>query len=142
MSFFSTLKTDFEKIEAIFIAFFKKEPTWAQVAETDIAYAAPLVNTIITLVAGPAVDADVQAVITDIQNDLVLATKFIQAEDASSNLTDVLNNLVANLQGLLTLAGVKSSSSINEITAYVTGIVGEINAILNALPKNAVAPTR
>lgn len=135
MSFFSNLATDFEKIENIFVSFFKKEPSWALVAETDLAFIAPVINTIVTLNAGAAVDAQVQEVIADIQKDLVLATKFVQAEDSSSNLTDVLNTLKSNLNGLLTLAGIKSNPEFNKISAYVSGIIAELEAIINVIPK-------
>jgi len=135
MSFFSSLKTAFEDIYNLFKKFFKNEPTWAQVATTDIAYVAPIIGTIATLVGGPAADAEVTTIVTAIQNDLVLATKFIQAMDSSSNLVDVLTGIQNNLQSLLQLAAVKNSSEVNTITAYTTGIIGELTAIINALPK-------
>ena len=141
MSFITlNLKTDFEKIEHLFVTFFKQEPTWAAVAETDLAFVAPVIGTILNLSgAGTAsADAAVVGILASVQKDLVLATKFIQALDNSSNLTDVLNSIIANLQGLLTLSQVKSSTSVNEITSYVTGIIGEIEMILGAMPKQAL----
>ena len=134
MSFVLDVKTDFEKIEGIFIKFFKNEPKWAAIAEADLAFAAPGINTIVTLLAGPVVDEVVQKVITAIQLDLVLATKFVQAEDSSSNLTSVLDTLITNLQGLLTLSAVKNSAVQASITAEVTKIVTEIEAILKFVP--------
>jgi hypothetical protein len=141
-SLFSDLKSDFKKIENLFVLFFKKVPSFLQVAETDLAFVAPVINTIVTLLEGPTVDAEVAQVIATVQNDLVLATKFVQAADTSANLSDVLNSIIANLQGLLTLAGVKNSTSVSQVTAYVTGIVGEIQAILAALPQAPAAAVK
>ena len=129
------LKTDFDKLYNLFVTFFKKEPAWATVAETDLAYVAGTINTLVTKIYGSTVDVVVSAVITNIQRDLVLATRYIQALDFSQNLTDVLNSLLSNLQGLLTLSGIKSSALVNEITVVVSGIVTEIETILTAKPK-------
>jgi len=128
------LKTDFDKLYNLFVTFFKKEPAWATVAETDLAYVAGTINTLVTKIYGSTVDVVVSAVITNIQRDLVLATRYIQALDFSQNLTDVLNSLLSNLQGLLTLSGIKSSALVNEITVVVSGIVTEIETILTAKP--------
>ena len=134
MAFILDLKSDFSKIEHIFTTFFKKAPSWAAVAETDLAFIAPIINSLVVLNGGASVEPDVNAVLVKIQKDLVLATKFVQAEDSSANLTDVLSNISSNLSGLLTIAAVKNSSKITEITAYVNGVIGEINAIIAALP--------
>jgi hypothetical protein len=135
MSFVTlNLKTDFEKISHLFSQFFKSEPNWAAVAETDLAFAAPVVNTLVTLLAGPQADVAVASILSSVQKDMVLATKFIQALDNSQNLTDVLNSIVTNLQGLLTLSDVKNHTSSTQITGYVNGFIAEIEAIMAAMP--------
>lgn len=139
-NFIYTVETDFTDIENIFKKFFKNEPTWAQVALVDISYAAPILNTVITVIGGAQLAAEVSTIISVIQNDIVLATKFIKAEDSSKNLTDVLNNIVANLGNLLSLGSIKNHAEIATITAYVNGIVGEIEAILGNLPKVVSLP--
>lgn len=133
MSFIVSLDSEWDKIREIFVKFFKNEPTWASIAETDLALIAPIINKLVTTFAGPAVDAEVSLVLTAIQNDLVLATKFIQAMDNSSNLTDVLNSLLTNLSGLLTLSAIKNSSFVAEITSDVTLVINEIQVILKNL---------
>ena len=137
MSFTSVnLKTDFDKIYDLFVTLFKHEPSWVAVAETDLSFAAPSINKLITLVSlNTNVDPVIANTIAAIQADLILAIKFIQNLDVSKNLTDVLNSLISNLQGLLTLGGVKSNSAINEITAIVNSLVTEIKTILNSVPK-------
>ena len=139
MSFFSNFlnkaETDFQDIENLFKKLFKNEPSWAQVASADIAYVAPIIETILALFGQGAIDATVTATVAVIQTDLVLATKFIQALDSSKNLTDVLEALKANFLGLLQLAAIKNSDKVSTITAYVNGVVAEIEAIIAAVTK-------
>lgn len=133
MSYVSlNLETEYEKIYHVFVNLFKNEPTWASVAETDIAYISPYISEIVTTLAGTSVDTEVMNIISSLKIDLVLATKFIQACDNSKNLVDVLNSIQSNLQGLLTISTIKSSSEINKITTIVTKIISEIKAILTA----------
>jgi len=138
MSFISmNLKTDYEKIYNLFVTLFKHEPLWADVAETDLAVIAPIINEIVSKFSGTGaqVDVTVAAVLSSIQKDIVLATKFIQSLDSSKNLSDVLNAILSNLQGLLTLSSVKSSALYNEVTVLVSSIALEIQTILANLPK-------
>lgn len=139
MSFISSFKTHFEDIENLFKKLFKSEPSWAQVAETDIAFVSPILESIVTSVGGTSVDAEVNAAVAVIQNGLVLATKFIQAEDASTNLSDALNALKTNLGALLSLAAIKNSTKVATITNYVDLFIGELNAIIAVLPKVVTA---
>jgi len=134
MSIFSTLKTYFEKIKILFKKFSQEEPTWAQIAETDIAFGAPIVENIVTLVGGATLGSEVTNAITLIKNDLAVVTKFIKEEDSSSNLSEALETLKANFTALLSIAAIKNSAKVTEITAYVNTIIGEIEAILTLLP--------
>jgi hypothetical protein len=127
-------QTSYDEIKDLFITFFKKEPSWAAVAEADITFVAPVINTIVTLTAGPVVDAAVNDAIIGIQTGLVVATKFIKAEDSSKNLSDVLTNLVSSLQGLSTLSGIQSHPQVTKITSLIASIILEIETILKNLP--------
>jgi hypothetical protein len=126
-----TLKTEFEKIENLFKKFFKSEPKWADIAITDLAFLASVINAIDSAISDAQTDAS--AVLSSAKKDLVLAIKFIQAGDTTQNVMDILTSLISNLQGLLTLSSVINNSKIADITSYVTGAVNEIQAILNAL---------
>ncbi|VVC05046.1 Uncharacterised protein [uncultured archaeon] len=134
MSYISqNLKTDFEKIEHLFVTFFKKEPTWAAVAETDLAYIAPSIKDIVSLL-GPSIEADASSIIESAEKDLVLATKFIQTLGAdTADILGTLNSLESNLEGLISLSSVKGNSKINEITALVSSIRSEISIILSKI---------
>jgi hypothetical protein len=135
MSFINlNLKTEFEKISHLFVTFFKNEPAWAAVAETDLAFIAPKITSLLTLTTSVGEAAMVANILASVQKDLVLATKFIQAEDNSQNLTDVLNAIVANLQGLLTLGGIKGSQIVNEITSITSEVISEIEIIIEKMP--------
>jgi len=135
------LKTDYEKITHLFSTFFKKEPQWAVVAETDLAFAAPVINTIISMTKEAQSDPSVALVLSSIKKDLVLATKFIQAYDNSVNLIDVLNSLVVNLQGFLTLPTIQGHVQFSDISAYVNGVLGEIQMIQGSMPTTPITPT-
>ena len=135
------LKTDFEKITHLFSTFFKKEPQWAIVAETDLAFAAPVINTIVSMTKDAHTDPSVLIVLSSIKKELVLATKFIQAGDNSANLVDVLNSMVVNLQGFLTLPPIQSHPEFSVISAYVNGVLGEIQMIQGSMPTTPITPT-
>ena len=134
------LKTDYEKIAHLFSTFFKKEPTWAAVAETDLAFLAPAINTIVSMTEGAQADAAVMMVLVSIKKDVVLATKFIQAYDNSQNLTDVLNSLISNLQGFVTLPAIASHPQFSDISAYVNGVLGEVQMIQGSMPTTPITP--
>lgn len=130
--------TEFEKIAHLFIIFFKEEPTWAKVAETDLAYISPWVSKITALLGNPSAEVIAMGILSSVQMDIVLATKFIQAIDTFSNkgyLADVLNSIINNLQGLLSLESVKTHPAFDNIFKTVDSMILEIKKILETMPK-------
>lgn len=141
MSFQSVnFKSDFKKIESIFSIFFKTEPQWVEIAETDMAFTAPVISTLINITKDVQTDATVMAVLLAIKKDFVLATHFIKSYDNSKNLIDVLDSLISNLHGFLTLPLVISHPEFKDISAYVNGVVGEIEIISSSMPTTPITP--
>ncbi len=119
---------------------------WTHVALIAVTIAAPLVETIATLIGGTAVSNAVTQVIDTIKVDLgVVATTLTQIgtkpADAGtlSLLTNTLNSIKSNLQGLLTMADIKNADTKQKVTVAVTTIVGEVDAIIAAMPAPAAA---
>ena len=137
MSFISKAKTDFEDIEGLFKRVLKAEPSWAAIAEADIAYAAPSLTIIVGLAGGPAASTEFAAAIALVQKDIVLVTKFIQDVEASGSVAGALSDLKIDLAALLQVGAVKNSSKVQMITAYVNAFIGEIDAILLKVPATA-----
>lgn len=127
------MKSWFEKVKAEFLKLFGKEQEWDKAASTAIAIAAPLVETVLGLVE-PAVVPEVQVIVSRVQTYLAGASALVAEAQATPTLTGFLNAVESDMTSLLSLAGVKNSASASKISAIVTTIVGEVKAILSALP--------
>lgn len=118
---------------------------WTHAAQVSITIAAPLVETVAGLVAGPAADAEVTNIVNVVKTDFgVVSTTLGQVQAGSSNvntitlLKNTLSSIVTNLQSLLTVADIKDAGTKQTVTMTVNTIVGEIEAILASVP--AVTP--
>ena len=137
-TFITGATTHLTDIEATFQKFFHTVPSWTQTASVDIAFVAPILETILAVDGKVALDAQVTKTVTTIQTDLVLAAKFVNAANASQNLVDVLDSIKTNAGDLLTIAAIKDSAHAATITSYISGLIAEIDAILSlisTLPK-------
>ena len=133
MSWFSKVVTWFEHLG---------HSNWEQSASTTLKLVAPLTETIVTEAAGEA-DADkVQSLVTEVQSDLAVAATLISGADApgasaGTQITTALNSVTANLGGLLSAGHIKNPATLTKVTSIVKTVVGEVEAILSAMPKKA-----
>lgn len=139
MSILGGIKTFFEKVGAEFEKLFGKLPSWAQSAKSVITYVAPLLETIVQLAAGSAAEAKVATWIADVQGDLATVSAIAKdgtpapGSTAAKSAQTALSSINTNMAALLADADVKNSAKVNEIEAAVTGITGEISALLSGL---------
>jgi hypothetical protein len=137
MSFLGSFKTFFEKVGAEIEKLFGKAGL-EQKIQAVITYAAPIVETIVTL-ADPPIAPLVNSVISIVQADLATVSAVVQGatptpgSTTSQTITTALNSIKSNLSGLLTDAGVKNSTNFSKISAAVNLIIGEVDAVLTNL---------
>lgn len=129
----------FKKVEA----FFKKVFTstkWETTASSTLLIVGPLLQTVITLLAGAPAGSAVGGILADIQTDLGAAKAFIDdanltgATSSRAAAVNLLNSVKTNLPQLLAAAEVKNSGKQAEITSIVNTITGELGEILSAAP--------
>lgn len=131
--------TFFEKIGGVFKKLFGSSATWEQTALATIKYVAPLVETLVSLTAGPAVGTVVANVINEVKADL--ATLYTIAQQGAvvagtSTATTAINALTSindNMAALLADSGVKNSAKVADIEATANLVTGETNALLTNL---------
>jgi Flp pilus assembly protein TadB len=135
------MKSAWHHIEAWFKKLFGSTK-WEKTASSVLTYIAPLLETIVALVAGQPVEAAVAAIVAEIQGDLAAASALI----ANANVLGVspvagainlLNSVKANLAELLAAAQVKDTAVQQKITAIANSIIGEVEAILAAIPASS-----
>ncbi|MBZ5662741.1 MAG: hypothetical protein LAO08_20255 [Acidobacteriia bacterium] len=129
----------FHKVEQEFVKLFRAAPSYEQKVQSVIAYVGPVVVGIIGMV-DPAVAPEANAVMKTVQSDLSTVSALTQAGQvtpgtpAAATVVTSLNAIKMNVGGLLALAEVKNSAKVNEITAAVNMIVGEMDAMLSGAP--------
>lgn len=130
--------------------FFKKlahSNTWERSVSTTLNLIAPLTEEIVTLTAGEAAATEVQSIVTQVQNDLALVSGVVSGAEsgAAANPTalgtaqSALQSVSSNLSGLLAAGHIKDPATLTKVTSTVDMIVGEIEAILKAIPTSAPA---
>lgn len=129
MSFFSKIEAWFKELG--------HAQTWEQTAATTIKVAAPLLNTLITLTAGDPAAAKVSGVVTQVLQDLGAASAVLSdAQSAGGvSVTSFLTSVQTNLASLLADADVKNSTKATQVTGVVNTVLGEVEAIISAMPK-------
>ena len=138
MSFFKGIENFFKKVFG--------STNWEKTASTTLALVGPLTEEIVALSAGEPAAAEVQSIITEVQSDLALvsgvvsgATSATASPSLISTAVNSLNSVKANLSGLLAAGHVKDPATCAKVTGLVNTIVGEVEAILSAMPKPAAA---
>ena len=130
MSFFTTLKNDFEKL-------FKKTPTEIHLALAVITYAAPIVEGI-EAVTDPAALALTQPIITRVETGLATAYSLANEGTASgATLSTTLSGVVADLGTIESVAGIKDAAT----QAKISTIISEAQAVVALLPTSTAAVT-
>lgn len=123
MSFFSTLKSDFEKL-------FGKSPTYVHFALSAIQFAAPVVETILA-VSDPAAGALVAPIITRVEAGLATAYSLASEGTASgATLGTTLSAVQADLASLESVAGIKDANT----QAKIATVLAEITQVVAMIP--------
>lgn len=132
------MKKFWDKVEAAFKKLFGST-SWEKTLASVITYAAPIVQLLVTMAAGPAAGTIVGTVANAAKNDLAtisaVVTDATSVPGASETtvVVNALNSLKTNLGSLLTDAGVKNSAESTTITNYANVLIGEVDAALNAI---------
>lgn len=133
-----SLKTFFSSVEAELKKLFISD-SWEMKVQSTILYVAPILETIVSLVDPVAAPA-VASVVRTIQSDLATVSTVVQnaqvqpGTTAMATVSSALSSISTNLQSLLTAAEVKNSAKAAQITAVVTLLSGEVQAMISNLP--------
>ena len=133
MSFFDKIGRFFKKVFST--------TSWEQTASATITVVAPLLETVVALVAGAPAEALVANVVSEIQSDLAASTVLIQDAALGNGTTStktaiqsILTAVQTNLKSLENMAEIKDAATQAKVTAAVSAIGAEITAILTAIP--------
>jgi hypothetical protein len=112
-------------------------------ASTTIALISPLVNTLVALTADSSIASKVAGVVgqvvTDLNNTAAMLTGG-EAGSAEHTILGFLQGVQTNLGTLLADADVKNSAKAAEITGVVNTVLGEVEAIVQAIPTGHSVP--
>lgn len=133
-SFFAHIGEWFESIG--------KDGNWAHKAALAIAVIRPLLLELVSLAAGTSAEAKVATVSTQVGTDLNDAEALLTGAETTGKLTltGTLSSLQTHMGTLLTDADVKNSTKAAEITGAANTILGEIQAIAEAVPEDHASP--
>jgi len=134
MSFTSTIDADFHKLYNLFVKQFKSKPSLSQVIVADLSLYAPVLEVVVSSLSGSGISVEqINNVITTLQTDIVLATKFAQNQDYGANLTSILSEISTNLQTIITFAKNNGVLDSSKVIVDLNKFVSELNVILNTL---------
>jgi hypothetical protein len=137
----SKLKSFFEHIGEWFEGM-GKSGNWEHKAALAVAVVRPLVIELVTLTAGTKAADKVSGVATQVGTDLNDAEAILTGAETTGSitLTSALTSIQVNLGKLLTDADIKNSEKASEITQAATTILGEVQAIAEAVPADHSTP--
>jgi len=95
-----------------------------------LTFVGPILETVVEVTEGPAVDAAVTLVINAAERDLIAAKALITAVGPTLSVKSLLAGVSSDLGGLLTAAQVTNPTSASNVKL----VVGELNALVNAFP--------
>ena len=140
-------KSAWKKIEGFFahvFSWFENDAAhFEQSAATAISVCAPLLNELLVLTAGSKEAAVVSAAVhkgITVLNDTAAMLSGGEAGSADHTVAGLLTGFVNDLPTLLQDANVKNSAHLAEIEGTVTTVVGEVQAILAAIPAGHIVP--
>ena len=139
MSIFSSI----ENAEHTFAAWAEKEltkilgkaPTFLQIADTTLNYAGPILQTILVLVGQTATATEAGAVITQVQQDIVVVRAVIMDAGATPSAQSMLSSIQTNLSAALAAGHITNPVSV----ALVNKLLKEFASLLAAFPTPAPA---
>ncbi len=127
-SFFSKVKAELKKL-------FLHAPGWEASAAATLTYVAPLVETVVAL-ADPEAAPLVTSLIQKVQSAMAAAAVVVKDAGPAPTLVTYLNAINNDLAQVEAVAQIKDPGTAQKLTATITTITAEVNAILQA-----VAPT-
>jgi hypothetical protein len=122
LSFFARVKAELKRL-------FVHAPSWEASAAATLTYLAPMVETVVTL-TDPAVAPMVSAIIQRVQSAMAAAAVVMKDAGPTPTLVTYLNAVNSDLAQVMSAAQVKDSATRAKITALVSTVTGEVNAIL------------
>jgi hypothetical protein len=139
--------SEWTKVKGFFahmFSFFKNDSAnFAKSAATAISIATPLLSELVALTAGTkeaAVVSSFASTATNKLNNVAALLNGAEAGSADHSVAGYLNDVVTDLPALLQDADVKNSTHLAEIEGMVTTVVGEVQAILAAVPADHSVP--
>jgi hypothetical protein len=138
----SKLKTFFEKIGE-WLKEIGHSATLEKTALTTLKVAAPLLDTLVGLVAGEPAEALVSKKVDQAQTDIAGAAALLSGASAGGavTVTSFLGSVKTNLASLLADADVKNSTKATQIESTVNTVIGEVEAIQAAIEPPAASST-
>jgi len=136
------MKKFWERVEAAYKKMFGST-SWEKTASSVLTYVAPVAETLVALTAGGPAATLVAGVVAAVQNDLATVSAVVSDATATppanelAAATNALNSIKSNLSSLLNAADVKNSAKATEVTAAVNTVIGEVEAMLQAIPAAA-----
>jgi hypothetical protein len=140
------MKKFWYKVEDAFKKLFGST-TWEKTASSVLTYLAPLLETLVALTAGGPAAALATGIVDTLQSDLATVAAVVNGANATPPANELaaviqaLESIETKLAALLTAAEIKNSTNAAKITAVVNTIVGEVEAILENIPKAAATKT-
>lgn len=127
MSIFSAIGSFFKKV-------FGSEQNWAKAATVTLDVAQPLLSTLLTLTVGAGVATEVTGIITTIQADLKTVTSIVTTAGTNPTVASTLSAVLSNLQSLGASLAIKDPTTQTAVTAIVSTLIGEVQAIIAEIP--------
>lgn len=139
MSFLSSVEGFFKKVGEEFVNIFKKAPTFEQDAQTFVGLAGPALETILAVV-DPAILPVVTPVVSLVEAKLATLSTITKntvlppgGSSAATEVQTLLQDVQTSVGGILSLASVKNSAKVQQITAEVNGIDNAIQTLITSL---------
>jgi hypothetical protein len=118
-----------------FVNFFKKAPTWISIAQTVLPYSVLIANGVLMGVA-PELLAVAMPIEAEVQADLTTIAVLTKKGQNTPSLTDAVDRLKANFDGLAESLHIKDPLTLQKISTVVT----QLDLLLNILAPAAPAP--
>ena len=128
------VKTLAHEAEDALKLFVKDEPKIEAIAATTLKTVSPLVIAVTAvLTANPAVATAVSGVLASVQSSLAAAQVVVVSLSSATSAKSLLQGVVADLQQILTIVGVKDPALTATITADVNKIVLALQVVIAAI---------
>ncbi len=127
------VKTLAHDVEAALTEFKKDEPKIESIAAATLSTVGPLVIAVTAAAAGGPAAAATAVILTNVQNRLAAAQVVISSLSSATSAKTLLTLVVADLQSLLSVAGIKNGATGVTITEDVDKIVAALQIVIAAI---------